>query len=153
MHKKLKVDKNFIPLPVADDDELYPNGIFLFNITKMLEYIHDNPDLFIPEVISVKAIYRQSAVINASHLDTVDLAKPIILAEIAPDRYNVIDGNHRVEKAHRRNIETVLAYRIKAEQHTKFLVNRVAYEKYVEYWNDNIKKMEKNNYGQNSHKK
>jgi hypothetical protein len=153
MHKKLKVDKNFIPLPVADDDELYQNGIFLFNITKMLEYIHDNPDLFIPEVISVKAIYRQSAVINASHLDTVDLAKPIILAEIAPDRYNVIDGNHRIEKAHRQNIETVMVYRIKAEQHIKFLVSHKAYEKYVEYWNDNIKIMGKYHSGQNSHKK
>lgn len=25
--------------------------------------------------------------------------KPVILAEISPDRYNLIDGNHRVEKA------------------------------------------------------
>jgi len=143
MHKKLRIDKNFIPLPVADDDELYPNGIFLFNITKMLEYIHENPDLFIPETILVKTIYKKYSVINESHLDSVDLAKPIILAEIAPDRYNVIDGNHRVEKAHRQNIETVLAYRIKAEQHIKFLTNQKAYEKYVEYWNGKIKEMKK----------
>jgi hypothetical protein len=135
MHKKLKIDRNFNPLPAEEDDELYQNGIFLFNITKMLEYIHENPEIFVPEAISVKAIYREFSNINESHLDSVDLAKPIILAEIAPDRYNLIDGNHRVEKAHRQNIETVRAYRIKAEQHIKFLENRKAYEKYVEYWN------------------
>jgi hypothetical protein len=31
---KLKVEKDFTPCPEADGDELYPNGIFLFNITK-----------------------------------------------------------------------------------------------------------------------
>jgi hypothetical protein len=141
MHKKFKIDKNFIPLPAEEDDELYPNGIFLFNITKMLEYIRENPDIFIPEVISVKKIYSKSPHINESFLNTVDLSKPVIIAEIAPDRYNLIDGHHRVEKAYRQNIESIWAYRIKAEHHIKFLVNRKAFEKYVEYWNGNIKEM------------
>jgi hypothetical protein len=141
MHKKFKIDKNFNPLPAEEEDELYPNGIFIFNITKMLEYILKNPDIFIPEVISVKKTYSKSPHIYESHLDYVDLSKPIILAEIAPDRYTLIDGNHRVELAHRQNIETVMAFRIKAEQHIKFLANRKAYEKYVEYWNGKIKDM------------
>jgi len=34
-----------------------------------------------------------------------------------------------------------MAYRIKAEQHIKFLVSQMAYEKYVEYWNGKIKEM------------
>ncbi len=33
--KKFEVDENFQPCPVMDDDELCPNGIFVFNITKM----------------------------------------------------------------------------------------------------------------------
>jgi hypothetical protein len=117
------------------------NGISRFNITKILEYICENPEIFVPESISVKAIYREYSDINESHLYSVDLAKPIILAEISPERYNVIDGNHRLEKAHRQGVETLMAYRIKAEQHIKFLVNRVAYEKYIEYWNGKIKDM------------
>ncbi len=141
MHKKFIIDRNFNPFPAEEDDELYRNGIFIFNITKMLEYIRDNPDLFIPEVISVKKVYSKSPYINESHLDIVDISAPVILAEIAPDRYNLIDGNHRVEKAHRQNIESVNAYRIKAEQHIRFLVSREAYEKYVEYWNGKIKDM------------
>jgi len=36
-----------------------------------------------------------------------------------------------------------MAFRIKAEQLIKFLVNRKAYEKYVEYWNGKIKDMKK----------
>ncbi|HPM03942.1 MAG TPA: hypothetical protein PK816_17415 [Candidatus Cloacimonadota bacterium] len=139
MDRKFIIDKNFIPIPAEEDDELYQNGIFIFNITKMLEYIRNNPDMFVPEPVSVRKIYRESLNINESHLDSVDLTSPVILAEIAPDRYNVIDGNHRVEKAHRQSIETIMAYRIKAEQHFKFLVSRKAYAKYVEYWNCKIK--------------
>jgi len=36
---KLILDKKFKPLPVDDDDELFPNGIFVFNITKLLTFI------------------------------------------------------------------------------------------------------------------
>ena len=32
-------DKNFTPLPLSEGDELFPNGIFEFNITKMMAYI------------------------------------------------------------------------------------------------------------------
>lgn len=39
MAKMLRVDNDFTPCPVATGDELFPNGIFVFNITKLLEYI------------------------------------------------------------------------------------------------------------------
>jgi hypothetical protein len=41
---RLKVEKDFAPCAEAGGDELYPNGIFLFNITKMIEWIQDNRD-------------------------------------------------------------------------------------------------------------
>ena len=40
--KKLKINENFIPCPSKEGDELYANGIFVFNITKMLGYINKN---------------------------------------------------------------------------------------------------------------
>lgn len=40
--KKLKLDKNFQACPADDGDEIFSNGIFLFNITKMMEYITQN---------------------------------------------------------------------------------------------------------------
>ncbi len=77
--------------------------------------------------------------INESHLDSVDISKPVILAEIAPGRYNLIDGNHRVEKAFRLGIEKICAFRIHPEHHHRFISNRLGYEKYMDYWNQGLK--------------
>jgi hypothetical protein len=138
MKHYLKLDKNFKPCPSVDEDELFLNGIFVFNISRMLGYIQDNPDFFTPEIVAVKKIYSAFFRINEEHLASVDISKPVILAEIAPDRYNLIDGHHRVEKAHRNNIDTIKAYRLKAFQHIHFLTSLEAYEKYVGYWNSKI---------------
>ena len=114
MQSLLKINKNYTPCPTDDGDELFRNGIFVFNISRMIEHIQDNPDLFTPEVVAVKAIYSTSPHINETHLDSDDVSKPVILAEVAPDQYNLIDGHHRAEKASRQNIETIKAYRLKA---------------------------------------
>jgi len=39
---KLKLNKKFQAFPVDYDDKIYRNGIFHFNITKMIEYIQKN---------------------------------------------------------------------------------------------------------------
>jgi hypothetical protein len=143
MQHYLSLDKNFKPCPSAEGDELFPNGIFVFNISSMHDYIQDYPDLFYPEDIAVKDINTVSSIINEEHLDSVDVTKPVILAEIAPGRYNLIDGHHRVRKAARDNIDTIKVYRLKASQHIHFLTSRKGYEKYVEYWNDKIKDQRK----------
>jgi hypothetical protein len=36
---KLKLDKMFRPCPLDEGDEAYPNGIFEFNITRLLTFI------------------------------------------------------------------------------------------------------------------
>jgi len=87
----------------------------------------------------VKEVYSSSPHINETHLNYVDLSNPVILAEIAPDRYNLIDGHNRAGKAIRQKIETIKAYRLKAQQHIQFLNSQKGYEKYVEYWNDKLK--------------
>ena len=54
MAKTLIVDKNFTLYHVATGDEIYPNGIFEFNITKMLEYIKKELDSITLEEVAVK---------------------------------------------------------------------------------------------------
>ncbi len=54
----LKVDNHFIPCPVATGDKLFPNGIFEFNITKMLEYIKINPDGIAIEEVAVSDFFE-----------------------------------------------------------------------------------------------
>ena len=141
--KKLKLDKNFMPCPVADGDELFQNGIFVFNITKMIEYVRSSAENWPVEDVAVDELPDKtiSSNINWAHVDTTDVSQPIILAEIAPGRYNVIDGNHRVEKARRMGIPKVPAYRLTIPQHVRFLTDKKAYVSYVEYVNGKLKDM------------
>ena len=135
----LKLDKTFTPIPVDSGDELFLNGIFEFNVTKMLAFIEANPKEFpikkadverlrslLPETLDEKTIQR------------ADISRPIILAEISPGSFNVIDGHHRVEKAVRQGLKTIAARRIGAGQHLAFLTTTIAYEAYVDYWNSKL---------------
>lgn len=142
--RKMKVNKKFQPLPEDEGDEFYPNGIFLFNITKLVKFIKANPHLFQPEEVIIKAIRTcPSSNLDESTIQSANLADPIILAEIAPDQFNVIDGNHRLEKAYRDGVSKILAYRVMAEQHVAFLTSVEAYEEYIQYWNEKIKQYSK----------
>lgn len=137
--RRLELDKAFAPLPGDEDDELFPNGIFEFNVTKMLAFIEANSGRFPVEEVEVESLRGYST----DHLDEktvqgADLSKPIILAEISPGRFNVIDGNHRLERAGRDGLKTIPARRIAAEQHIAFLTSVRAYQAYVEYWNSKL---------------
>ncbi len=139
LHEPLAMDKDFVPASEDEGDELYPNGIFVFNITKMLKFINDSRDAVPLTSIDVKAYRNGLSSLNESHIDSVDITSPIILAEISPGRHNVIDGNHRLEKAYRMGMENIPAYTLKAKQHIPFLTSLKAYHAYVEYWNLKIK--------------
>ena len=139
MAKKLKVDNNFSPFPVATGDELFPNGIFVFNIKKMLEYIQKKSDDITLEEVAVSDFFEGFSSINESHMDSVEISQPVIMAEISPRQYNLIDGNHRMEKARRMGINSMPAYKLNVEQHIKFLTEKKAYLAYIEYWNRKVK--------------
>ena len=130
------MDKAFAPLPVDDGDEMFLNGIFEFNVTKMLVFIEANPNKFPVEEIEVERFRTFSPErLDEKTIRQADMSKPVLLAEISPERFNVIDGNHRVEKAGREGLKTIAARRIGPEQHLAFLTSVRAYEAYVRYWN------------------
>lgn len=137
----MKVDRDFTPCPVAPGDELFANGIFVFNITKMIDWVRDNSDRLIVEEVAVDDLPEKVSTINKKHLDTVDISKPVVLAEISPGRFNVIDGNHRVEKARKMGVPKIRAYRLTIAQHMAFLTSKAAYVSYVEYVNGKLKDM------------
>lgn len=136
--KRLRMNDHFEPCPVADGDELYPNGIFEFNITRMVEYIQGNSDGVALEEIAVSDFPKASSFLDESYIDSVEVTRPVILAEISPGRYNLIDGHHRIEKARRMGINSVRAYKLTAEQHIRFLISKEAYVAYVRYWNSKL---------------
>ena len=76
--------------------------------------------------------------LDEATIETANLSVPILLAEISPGMFNVIDGNHRVERACRAGIGRLSAYRIYANQHLAFLTSVKAYKSYIEYWNSKV---------------
>ena len=85
--RKMKLLKNFEPLPPDDGDEFYPNGIFEFNITKLIHYISTNQDIFQAEQVIVSTIPSYSTThLNEDTIMTADLAAPIIMAGTGPVR-------------------------------------------------------------------
>ena len=141
MAHPLKMNDNFTPCPVAAGDELYPNGIFVFNITKINECIQENADHVALEEVAVSDFPKELSSISESYVDSVDISKPVVLAEISPGRYTLIDGHHRMEKARRMGIDSVQAYKLGVEQHMRFLISKEAYVAYVGYWNSKLKEM------------
>jgi len=138
MIQPLREDPCFSPCPVDDGDELFPNGIFVFNVSRMLEYLEKNPaDVKLVE-IPVCHLDQGFSSLNESHVDTVDLSHPVVLAEISPGHYNLIDGHHRVAKAQRQGAKSLHAYRLTVLQHIRFLTSKEAYHSYVEYWNGKV---------------
>lgn len=136
----LTLKRRFIPLDVEENDELFPNGIFEFNITKMLAFIGARPREFPPESVALRDIPASAR--NGSDeaaIRSADLAKPVILAEISPGNFNLIDGHHRLARARRDGCETLLAVRIGPDQHCAFLTSVKAYRAYVAYWNEKVR--------------
>lgn len=78
-------DRNFVLCSMEEGDEFCPNGIFVFNITKMIEFIKSNPDKFVPESIQIKDYYGFPT-INEDYMGSANNPDPIILAEISPGR-------------------------------------------------------------------
>ena len=142
--KKFEVDENFEPCPVMDGDELCPNGIFVFNITKMKEFIYSRPDVFVPEDIDVKGEHSSCISVNEEQMPNVELSEPVILAEIAPNSFNLIDGRHRMEKARRMGIEKIKAYKMNAVYLPDFIIIKKGYLAFVDYWNYRLKTYNKN---------
>ena len=79
-----------------ENDEIFPNGIFVWNILRIMEFIKQNKDDIIIEQVAVSEYYYSYLNVKEEHLPSVDVAVPIILAEINPGKYNVIDDRHRL---------------------------------------------------------
>ena len=137
--EKIKKEKRFKACPKDPGDELFPNGIFEFNITKMQAFIDTNKSQIIVQSVDVELLYDGiPRTLNEASIESANLSIPIILAEISPGRFVVVDGNHRLEKAHRTGAKKVPAYKLSPKQFLKFLVSERAYFAFVDYWNGKV---------------
>jgi hypothetical protein len=138
---KLRLDKKFQPCAAEPGDELYPNAIFVFNITRLLAFIETQAERFPVESIELADIpdYANDESLDQEAIDAADTLRPILMAEIAPGRYNLIHGHDRVAHARREGARTLPAYKVRCPHHVPFLTSSKAYEKYLEYWNSKLK--------------
>ena len=134
-----------------DRTEWFPVGVFNYNVSRIisdLEQFEKDPDLFQSfkasvikcDVIVDEAIKYNYGLKNLeeSHVEQADLERPLIYAELAPDSYNLIDGNHRLAKAKQMGIDTLPAYFIPAHEVALYLSSEAEYCEYVKYWNSKV---------------
>jgi hypothetical protein len=136
---RLRIDSLFRPSEAQEGDELYANGVFEFNITRLLDYIRAAAR-FRGELVALSDMpyAGSSANLNELTVRRADLSRPVILAEIAPGQYNLIDGHHRAARARRAGIGRIPAYRIPCPEHIAFMTSIRAYVTYIEYWNSKV---------------
>jgi hypothetical protein len=105
-----------------------------------LAVIHAHTERFPTESVELVDIpdYGGSGSLDEAAIGAADVSRPILLAEIAPYRYNVIAGNHRVAKARREGLRRIPVHRLRCPEHVAFLTSTRAYETYVEYWNSKL---------------
>ena len=134
-----QLDPCFRPCDPQEGEEIYPNGMFKFNISGLLACIGVT-GRFRAEPVALGELPHcgDGAGLSEPAVLAADLSRPVILAEIAPDLYNLIDGHHRVAKARREGVLSIPAYRIRCPEHIAFLTSTRAYEAYVEYWNSKV---------------
>ena len=88
----------------------------------MLEYITVGKLNAEIELINVSEWFKTHirGSVNEDHLPKADISKPVLQAEIRPGVFEIIDGNHRIEKACRNDVEFVDLYKLKREQLVAF---------------------------------
>jgi len=137
----MKPDPDYEPCTVLKDDEMFPNGIFVFNISRIIEDILNKQLAVEEDDLNVEDWLRKhcSGRVNESHMPAVDTSKPIIVAEIRPGMYEIIDGHHRMEKAHREKKDSIHAYKLRGEQLLPYFTEKKSYLCYIDYWNEKLK--------------
>ena len=135
MLNKLKYESNFIPTIIKNNDQYFSNNTLIINVTKLISEIRAHPGFYNRQKLRVETYWRPCAKINEKHVPYVDLSVPIIIAEVRPFEYVVIDGHHRLEKAHRNGVYQLDGYVLPPEQYIRFIATKESYKNLIAHWN------------------
>src|SRR5690606_602175 len=87
---KLKVEESFQPCPAEPGDELFPNGIFEFNITQRLAFVEANVAHFPIKRGEVEDIPDYGGEnLDGATICAADVSLPILLVEISSGLFNL----------------------------------------------------------------
>ncbi|WP_062105435.1 hypothetical protein [Bacillus niameyensis] len=139
--RMMHVKKLYEPCPVKENDEIFRNGVFHFNISRILEDIHSGKLVVDKEYIDINEWFKwhgHHSSLNEDHLSTVNIDSIIVQAEISPGIFSIIDGNHRMEKAFRLGNPSIYSYKLRREQLIPYFITEKGYQAFVEYWNSKL---------------
>ena len=95
--------------------DIFTFGAYRWNITAAEQLLAGRPVEHYAPVKKAAALLFM-VYIDEAHAATVDLAKPLIIAPVNNVGHIVIDGWHRIYKAHNEGIETLPAHVLTAEE-------------------------------------
>lgn len=77
---RLRRDPPFQPCATEPGDELYPNGIFEFNISRLIAFISARPERFPTETVELSEIpdYGSSKRLDDAAIQATDLSRPVM---------------------------------------------------------------------------
>lgn len=136
----MKINKNF--KPISETAEEVYGGFLQFNISAIIEDIASKKLIVKNKRIYIQSWFKEHSieygVINKEHLLSVNLNTPVIQAELRIDKYEIIDGNHRMQKAFDEGRTYINSYKITGEQLADYLISKEQYESYIRYWNEKL---------------
>lgn len=143
--KKMKENPDFIPCIPVPEDEMLGGFPFNWHITRATEWIEENPELVELSVVQVgePGPMADSPNLDEDFLPQADLTRPLIMVRMRPEFFRLIDGNHRVAKARRSDVNELPAYYLTQEQHRQFFTDADMDKRYVDYWNGKLKDFKK----------
>lgn len=131
-----------------NSEEWYSCGIFRYDVMTMKTLCRNGGNnRIICKNVSVKELSEQlysDMDLKEIYIDKADLSEPVILGEIAPDNYHLMDGYHRLAKAMRQKVETLPAYFVKSDVAAQLILDDDAYKKYIIYWNTKVMEANQN---------
>jgi len=99
-----------------------PGGSLVWDISKLILSLENTS--FLTKAYSVEELYHQNGFKgNENYALSTDVDKPCIIVELNDKKQKLIDGNHRLFKAHKLGIQTISAYFLPKSYHTKFIVD------------------------------
>lgn len=126
-----KHKKSFTPCRLTRNDETFNFLAVTWNITEMKNWVEEHKDELAIVNVAVGPWYNfiyKIIRINKDRLTEVNLDNPVIMAYIGDTSCLILDGNHRIVKAHNEGLKTLKGYCLSFEQQLQFVTNEFAYE-------------------------
>ena len=149
-YREMVYRPNFYDFHNDDREEWFPNGIFNYNVSRLIKdldayekdpagpswlYAAVKTSIYVEDVFKY---YHDMGHLEEAHIRAADLNRPLIFVELAPDCFNLIDGQHRLEKARREGITELPSWLVGAHSAIHYLGSEFEYSKYTGYWNYKI---------------